>query len=68
MRQLIGALVPLILVSDTSRGARDAAVRGLHAGADDAVQYPFRVDELIARIISHVREGGAHRSGSTRVA
>ena len=53
-RLLVGEKVPLILVSDNERDNRDAAIQGLLAGADDAVQYPFRVEELMARITSHV--------------
>ena len=43
-----GANVPVLVI--TARGAVDARVRALDAGADDYLVKPFSVEELLARI------------------
>jgi two-component system OmpR family response regulator len=54
-----GRNTPILML--TSRDAVEDVVRGLDAGADDYLPKPFRFDELLARIRSLVRRGGAER-------
>ncbi len=47
--------VPIIVLS--ARGAEDVKVEALDAGADDYVQKPFGVEELLARLRAGLRHG-----------
>lgn len=58
-----GNRTPIIIL--TARGGEDDRVRGLQVGADDYVQKPFSVRELLARVTAQLRrsEWGAPASG-----
>lgn len=45
--------LPVILV--TGSGGDDIVLRGLGAGADDFLEKPIRLDELVARVKAHLR-------------
>jgi DNA-binding response OmpR family regulator len=49
--------VPVMVI--TARGADDAVVRTLDAGADDYLVKPFSVAQLLARVRAILRRGGA---------
>jgi len=49
--------IPLLLLSSTS--SVEDCVRGLNMGADDFVDKPFEIDELLARITSLLKRGGS---------
>lgn len=60
----LGGVEPIRAVRDVStvpilalsvRGDEDTAVEALHGGADDYVQKPFRVKELLARVTNALR-------------
>jgi two-component system, OmpR family, KDP operon response regulator KdpE len=48
-----GSSVPIVALS--VRGDEETAVQALHLGADDYVQKPFRVNELLARVTNALR-------------
>ncbi len=54
-----GRNTPILMV--TPRDATEDVVRGLKAGADDYLTKPFRFDELLARVRTLLRRGGADR-------
>lgn len=58
-----GNRTPIIIL--TAKGGEDDRVRGLQVGADDYVQKPFSVRELLARVTAQLRrsEWGAPASG-----
>jgi EAL domain-containing protein (putative c-di-GMP-specific phosphodiesterase class I)/CheY-like chemotaxis protein len=45
--------LPVILI--TGSGGHDSVLRGLAAGADDFLQKPVRLEELVARVRTHLR-------------
>jgi EAL domain-containing protein (putative c-di-GMP-specific phosphodiesterase class I)/CheY-like chemotaxis protein len=49
--------LPIIVV--TAEGEVDARVRGLEAGADDYLAKPVDIDELVARVRTHLRSHAA---------
>ena len=51
--------VPVVMLTALSRSTDQVA--GLNAGADDYVTKPFNVDELMARLHSHVRRSRRER-------
>ena len=51
--------VPVVMLTALSRSTDQVA--GLNAGADDYVTKPFNVDELTARLYSHVRRSRRER-------
>jgi EAL domain-containing protein (putative c-di-GMP-specific phosphodiesterase class I)/CheY-like chemotaxis protein len=51
------ATLPIILMTGSSES--DSLVTGLGVGADDFVAKPVRLDELIARVRAHLRQGAA---------
>jgi signal transduction histidine kinase/serine phosphatase RsbU (regulator of sigma subunit) len=48
--------IPFVLLS--ARAGEEAAVEGLHAGADDYVVKPFTAQELLARVRANLELGG----------
>lgn len=44
---------PIIFL--TARVTEQDVIKGLSAGGDDYITKPFRVDELLARILAHLR-------------
>ena len=52
-----GNLVPVLML--TARAAVSDRIEGLDAGADDYLQKPFDIDELLARVRALVRRGPA---------
>ena len=58
-----GFCKPIIML--TAKGAEDDIVRGLEAGANDYITKPLRMDELLARIRTQLRQFKA--SDSARV-
>lgn len=56
--------IPLIVVSD--RTERADRIRGLQAGADDYVTYPYDFQELITRVIAATRPRGRTRDDASR--
>ena len=57
--------VPVMVI--TARGADEAVVRTLDAGADDYLIKPFSVAQLLARVRAVLRRGG-HAAGGDRIA
>lgn len=53
MRATVGNTAPVVLMVDALD--EQSTVQGLLCGADDAIKRPYRVDEVIARIQTHVR-------------
>lgn len=51
--------VPVVMLTALSQPADQ--IRGLNAGADDYIKKPFNVDELTARLHSHVRRSRRER-------
>ncbi|HJP89099.1 MAG TPA: EAL domain-containing protein [Candidatus Limnocylindrales bacterium] len=47
------ATLPVILVTGSESG--DLVIAGLSAGADDFIEKPVRLDELVARVRAHLR-------------
>lgn len=62
LRQAKCAAMVLML---TARGEVSDRIRGLKSGADDYLAKPFAIDELIARVATLARRGGAPLSGSS---
>ena len=60
-----GLRTPVLFLS--ARGAVDARVDGLEAGADDYLAKPFAVRELVLRARALVRRGDARVDGTLRV-
>ena len=57
--------MPIVVLS--ARGAEDAKVAALDAGADDYVTKPFGMAELLARVRAGIRRGAtAGDDGSRR--
>jgi len=54
--------IPLILM--TARSAREVRVNAFTSGADDFIEKPFYMDELLARIDSKLRRSNEHKKGS----
>jgi signal transduction histidine kinase len=52
--------VPVILLS--ARAGEEAALEGLHAGADDYLVKPFSARELLARVRTHLQLGHLRRA------
>ena len=48
------ATLPILLM--TGSGDEDSVIRGLETGADDFLPKPVRLDELIARVNTHLRQ------------
>ena len=62
------ALIPVLLISGL-RKADDAGMEGLHAGADDYLDLPFRNEELlvkVARLVERHRTSAALRESEER--
>jgi two-component system KDP operon response regulator KdpE len=57
-----GSTVPVVVLS--ARGAEAVKVRALDLGADDYVQKPFGVDELLARLRAALRHGVQSRGSA----
>jgi EAL domain-containing protein (putative c-di-GMP-specific phosphodiesterase class I)/FixJ family two-component response regulator len=53
------ATLPFLLMTGSSDG--DAVLDALDAGADDFLAKPVRVEELVARVLAHLRTGSAWR-------
>lgn len=51
----------LLILMLTARGELSERVLGLESGADDYLQKPFEVDELVARIHALLRRADGHR-------
>ena len=60
-----GSQVPILML--TARDAVEDRVRGLDTGSDDYLCKPFAFSELVARIRSLIRRGGARREEIWRV-
>jgi DNA-binding response OmpR family regulator len=61
-RRLRAARADVAILILTARDHELDIVAGLDAGADDYLVKPFRLSELLARIRSHLRRGGAQDS------
>ncbi|HEU5131781.1 MAG TPA: response regulator, partial [Pyrinomonadaceae bacterium] len=62
------ASIPVLLISGL-RKADDAGIEGLHAGADDYLDLPFRNEELlvkVARLVERHRTSAALRESEER--
>src|SRR5687767_5998132 len=62
------ASIPVLLISGL-RKAEDAGIEGLHAGADDYLDLPFRNEELlvkVARLVERHRTSAALRESEER--
>jgi two-component system KDP operon response regulator KdpE len=57
--------LPIIVVS--ARSQEEQKVRALDAGADDYVEKPFRIAELLARVRANMRRRGADAAGEQLV-
>jgi two-component system, OmpR family, KDP operon response regulator KdpE len=57
-----GSTVPVVVLS--ARGSEAVKVRALDLGADDYVQKPFGVDELLARLRAALRHGVQSRGSA----
>lgn len=57
--------VPVMVI--TARGADEAVVRTLDAGADDYLIKPFSVAQLLARVRALLRRGGLAEGASDRI-
>ncbi|MDQ6728725.1 MAG: response regulator transcription factor [Actinomycetota bacterium] len=62
-RRLRASRPELAILILTARGQELDVVAGLDAGADDYLTKPFRLSELLARIRSQLRRGGAPVNG-----
>ena len=62
LRQAQCAAMVLML---TARGEVSDRIKGLKSGADDYLAKPFAIDELIARVATLARRGGAPLSGNS---
>ncbi len=62
-RRLRASRPELAILILTARGQELDVVAGLDAGADDYLTKPFRLSELLARIRSQLRRGGAREHG-----
>ena len=60
-----GHRVPVICL--TARDSVEDRVRGLELGADDYVVKPFAFAELLARVRTVLRRGGAGKAAATRI-
>ncbi len=61
-----GRTTPVLVVS--ARGAVEARVQGLDAGADDYLAKPFAIEELLARVRALLRRAAGASPGALRVA
>ena len=62
------AFIPVLLISGV-RPSIDAGIEGLHAGADDYIDLPFRNEELlvkVARLVERHRNQGALKESEER--
>jgi DNA-binding response OmpR family regulator len=55
-----GLDMPILML--TAKGQEDDVVLGLNLGADDYIQKPFRIGELIARVNAFLRRNRARRT------
>ena len=53
-----GRRLPVLVL--TARGSWSEKVEGIHAGADDYLAKPFRMEELLARLRSVIRQSAGH--------
>lgn len=65
LRELRGCSVTLPVIILTARDAVSDRIRGLDIGADDYLQKPFDLNELLARIRAVTRRSGKLQHGQT---